>query len=218
MPEGLSFDELNKLYDEQHDGKTRSMSYEQYFGEMDLSREQKQRRMETARNVEDFILLALMTMYYMQQDGGYDYASVTRDVAESYTSLLEELGIPLTAYFSAAHPQSVAAEIVNTTVQNPEEIYNYTIDRAMMIAENEANFIWNDAEFEEAVRSGKTRKRWRAIMDKRTRRTHAEANGQTVPIMEPFEVGGWLLLRPGDDSMGAPPEELVNCRCTVVYY
>lgn len=220
LPDGLSFDELNKLYDEQHDTeeKRRSMPYEKYFGEMDLSEEQIERRKETAGRVEEFVTLALMTLYYMQLAEVSDYGSVMSDVEQSYASLLEDLGVPLTEFFSSQHPASMASDIVNTVMKAPEEIYNYTVDRAKMIAENEANFIWTDAEFQDAMLTGKTRKRWSAIIDKRTRDTHREVNGTVVPISEPFYVGGYLMNFPGDQSLGAGAEEIVNCRCSVIYY
>ena len=58
IPDGqLSFDELNKLYSEQVN--ERSMPYDKFFGEMDLSREQIERRKETAKRIEDFMIPAL---------------------------------------------------------------------------------------------------------------------------------------------------------------
>ena len=60
-------------------------------------------------------------------------------------------------------------------------------------------------------------KTWHAVGDRRTRPTHAAAHGQSVPFNEPFTVGGAQLMRPGDSSLGAGPEEIVNCRCSVLY-
>lgn len=58
-------------------------------------------------------------------------------------------------------------------------------------------------------------KSWYATMDHRTRPTHAQANGQTVPINQPFTVGGSSLDYPGDPS--GPGDEVIHCRCTVTY-
>jgi SPP1 gp7 family putative phage head morphogenesis protein len=60
-------------------------------------------------------------------------------------------------------------------------------------------------------------KTWLAVGDRKTRPTHRAANGQSVPFNEPFSVGGAQLMRPGDSSLGAGPEEIVNCRCSVLY-
>ena len=60
-------------------------------------------------------------------------------------------------------------------------------------------------------------KEWRATEDGRTRDAHHLADGQRVPVDEPFVVDGEELMFPGDFSLGASPENTINCRCTVVY-
>jgi hypothetical protein len=52
---------------------------------------------------------------------------------------------------------------------------------------------------------------WLATDDARTRETHRAADGQRVPLKEPFIVGGFPLMFPGDPS--GPPQEVINCRC-----
>lgn len=59
------------------------------------------------------------------------------------------------------------------------------------------------------------KKQWLATLDKRTRDTHQELDGQERPIDEPFEVNGMQIDYPGDPN--APPELVYNCRCTLVY-
>lgn len=61
---------------------------------------------------------------------------------------------------------------------------------------------------------GATSKRWVTRRDRRVRDAHAEADGQTVPVNEPFIVGGYPMMHPGDRS--APPALTVYCRCVVV--
>lgn len=53
---------------------------------------------------------------------------------------------------------------------------------------------------------------WLATEDSRTRPTHKAADGQRVPLGEPFEVGGFSLRFPGDPL--GPPQEVIQCRCT----
>lgn len=48
----------------------------------------------------------------------------------------------------------------------------------------------------------------------RTRPTHLEADGQTVPLTDPFTVGGSLMQYPGDPS--GPANEVIQCRCTLI--
>ena len=59
-------------------------------------------------------------------------------------------------------------------------------------------------------------KEWVATNDARTRDEHRAADGQQVPIDEPFTVGGEHLMYAGDISMGASPWNTINCRCTVI--
>lgn len=60
------------------------------------------------------------------------------------------------------------------------------------------------------------RKTWVSTHDKRTRLSHAVADGQTVDFVAPFTVGGAKLDYPGDPD--APAEERINCRCTLVWH
>jgi len=59
---------------------------------------------------------------------------------------------------------------------------------------------------------GVMRKQWQATNDPRTRPTHHEADGQSVPFNEPFMVGGFPGMYPGDPVL--PPQEGIQCRCT----
>lgn len=69
-------------------------------------------------------------------------------------------------------------------------------------------------------------KTWLATPDARTRPSHRAADGQTVPIDEPFILGGdgdaeggvaagVALDHPGDPL--GPPGETIQCRCTMLY-
>lgn len=62
----------------------------------------------------------------------------------------------------------------------------------------------------------KSRKKWVATKDLRTRHDHGMADNQIVDYDQPFDVGGYKMMFPGDGSLGAPGHELYNCRCTVV--
>ena len=101
---------------------------------------------------------------------------------------------------------------------------NYWIsnDRAMYIAENEANTVINSAEFVEAKERGCTHKIWDVFPDDRVRMTHLDVYGARIPLDAYFDVGNARLLYPKDVtsefSTGAEhPEECVNCRCSLLY-
>lgn len=60
-------------------------------------------------------------------------------------------------------------------------------------------------------------KYWIATYDNRTRDTHRVMEEQNPrPMEEPFLVGGvWPAETPHDPDL--PPEEVINCRCTIAY-
>ena len=75
----------------------------------------------------------------------------------------------------------------------------------------------HDAEIDdEKITERKQQKEWVAILDNVTRIGHAEADGQVVPIDEPYEVEGEQLMYPGDMSLGASIDNVINCRCSSV--
>lgn len=58
-------------------------------------------------------------------------------------------------------------------------------------------------------------KEWVATLDGRTRHSHGVADGQRVSATGFFKVGNCKMLCPGDAKNGTP-EELYNCRCTMI--
>lgn len=75
------------------------------------------------------------------------------------------------------------------------------------------------AQMEDAEKEGiKSKKKWVATLDDRTRDTHQELDGQEVPVDEPFtvEVDGTEeeIMYPGDPN--AEPCLVYNCRCTMI--
>lgn len=55
---------------------------------------------------------------------------------------------------------------------------------------------------------------WLSTIDSRTRPSHVFADGQRVGLTEPFIVGGFPLMFPGDPS--GPAGEVIQCRCTTL--
>ncbi len=85
--------------------------------------------------------------------------------------------------------------------------------RSEQIAEYETNWIYNYLTHKKKVEKGQLTHTWETMKDERVRGTHAIADGQTVPINQPFVVGGYKMLFPCDDSLGAPASEILGCRC-----
>lgn len=67
------------------------------------------------------------------------------------------------------------------------------------------------------VGSPNVKKEWAAILDEKTRFSHASADGQVQGLNEPYIVNGEYLMYPGDTSMGASLENIINCRCSSLY-
>jgi hypothetical protein len=87
-------------------------------------------------------------------------------------------------------------------------------NRSMVIARTEVGRVINWAQHWQAEDADvEMEKEWLALRDSRTRDDHAEADGQRVPIDEPFEVGDDLMMYPMDESLGAGPENVIGCRC-----
>lgn len=61
-------------------------------------------------------------------------------------------------------------------------------------------------------------KEWYASKDDVTREAHDLADGQRVPVDEPYEVDGEELMFPGDTSLGAGAGNVCRCRCTELYH
>lgn len=61
----------------------------------------------------------------------------------------------------------------------------------------------------------KVKKEWVATLDGRTRHSHGQADGQQVELDGKFTVGRAKMRYPGDVQNGTP-EEIYNCRCTMV--
>lgn len=80
-----------------------------------------------------------------------------------------------------------------------------------------------DQAFKQAIDTGliapeNIEKEWSSSGDDRVRETHMDMDGQTVGINEPFVSStGSALMYPGDTSLGAGPEDVINCRCQAIY-
>lgn len=89
-------------------------------------------------------------------------------------------------------------------------------ERAHTIAMTETAAAYGSARQEALEQSGVERKKWLSSGNDNVRPSHQVANGQVRKIREPFDVGGAQLMHPADGSLGAPPEEIINCHCVSI--
>lgn len=94
-------------------------------------------------------------------------------------------------------------------------MWPFAASRAERAARNNTNSLCNCHQFETLRNQGYKYKQWHTIMDGRERATHAIANGQIVPIDQPFIIGGYRMMFPRDTRYGAPVREIINCRCSI---
>src|SRR5215211_7938244 len=84
------------------------------------------------------------------------------------------------------------------------------LPRARVIARTEARDALLAGSLNQVRATGLTgTKRWVAVRSARTRPEHRHAHGQEVDLKGFFEVGGWPMDRPHDET--APPELTVSC-------
>jgi HK97 family phage portal protein len=118
------------------------------------------------------------------------------------------------ALLQSALEEGVAdGESIPQLVKRIDDLYLFqTTERIQTIVATEVAAANNYGSHEAALASDLSlNKVWLATPDGHTRPDHRAADGQTVGMDEPFEVGGQQLMYPGDISLGAGAEEIVNC-------
>ena len=211
MFEGLSFDEINDLVTNK-----RSMSFEQFFGEMELSDEEIQQRIELAEKLEDGFLFVLALLFTMQQYNAVDWEQARQEYENRYLSALAGY-VTITPYIRQ-YVRDMSYDIMDSTKKHQAEYYYYSPDRGKFMAECESNTTRSYQCNEDAIAQGKTMKRWLTMGDKRVRETHKEVGGTSKPIGEPFYVGGSLMMFPRDTQYSPPNSLVCGCRCSIEYY
>lgn len=144
-----------------------------------------------------------------------------RRKADAYAeidTILDPIGEPGSYAREAAKradPRVVALrEIANQATNHIDRNQNYWRTRGELIARTETNSAMSAGAFSALRDEGAGAKSWLASPGPRTRPEHAEADGQEVPIDQPFIVGGESLMFPGDPSGSA--SMICNCRCSLV--
>lgn len=214
----FAFDKVNKFEEEKqnkYSKKSHSVPYEKYFGEMDLTDEEKEERKELAKKIELIMLFLFAFIESSINMGEIDRETTLDLLRDRYCNIFvgdEQFNEYISQYISMT-----SEKILDTTILNLDKDYFLSEDRAMFIAENESNSIRNYMQYIEAVQSGYTKKQWITMGDSHVRLTHGNVNGEIIPINELFKVGDSLLLFPKDESHDPSPNEVVNCRCTIKY-
>lgn len=211
MLPAASFDKLNRLIKAK-----RSMPYEKYFGEMELTESEKKKRISLAQIMEEKFTYVMILLFTMQQYNSFNWDFAKKEFVKKYLESID--GYATTDSEFEQYISMQADRMTESTKENTNNPYYFSLDRAKFIAENESNTVRSFQCNQEAMQQNKTYKRWVSIMDGHTRLDHKKADGQIVKINDPFVVGDSLLNYPRDASLGADSSEIINCRCSVIYY
>ena len=111
--------------------------------------------------------------------------------------------------------RNIKINLLDKSVARSELIASQVVGLTESWVRNEEAQIIQDAELEIEGRKIGVRKTFFAILDNKTRPTHAAADGQQVGINDDFIIGGYRAKYPRDENL--PAEESINCRCIADY-
>lgn len=149
-------------------------------------------------------------------DGKRIPKSVRDDIERDYLLWLITIGA-IVDDTTRQHASDYADNFVASTEEHIDDPWYLSEDRAVFNAENETNLITNYDELDEAIAQGYTTKTWKTMKDRKVREDHADVDEVSIPIEEPFLVGGDLMMFPMDESFDPDPSEVVNCRCSLEF-
>lgn len=190
-----NFDELNTLSttettkDDRHKATRKKIPIHDYFENMQISEEEKEKRVRLAN-----LLLADVLFLFALSKRNQDKQYLSEAFQKRYLSSVKKVAEP--DQKMQRYIQKVCDSIVDTTLKGgsltsskankPQDPYVVSVDRATNVAENEANAILNGDEYITAVKNGCTKKRWKSYRDERVRADHADVDGQVVDISRRF--------------------------------
>lgn len=186
---------------------------DEYFNDMELSGEEKEKRKEFSRSMEQLMLFIFALFSIMREYSYMNKQYIISQLETKYTAIvLHYLNIDKAI---ERYIQEFSEEIVDTTLKYADEEYYLSGDRAVIIGVNESNSILGYQQLQEAKENGYTKKTWITERDNKVRKTHRAVDGKTIDIDTYFLVGDSLMMYPHD--FNAEAKETVNCRCSVRY-
>lgn len=206
MTQIFGFDEIEKI---------RSLPYDNFFGEMGITKDQKQKRIDFSEKIEDDMRFLLLLMLLMAENGKVEVQKAATQFENrilSWISSFITLDSETKTYIS-----EFCLSIAETTADHIEEKYYVSEDRIRLVSENAALDYLNYDDFKQALKSKKY-KTWNTIIDGKERESHHKENKTKIPIENYFLVGKALMRYPHDMAVAfTNPEEVINCRCWVTY-
>lgn len=135
--------------------------------------------------------------------------------ARAQTNFEQEILRKLRAIVSQSFDAGLSSEATAQVIR--EQLPEVIPASAQMLAQTELTALVNERSLVAANKQfqGEASKTWLTVKDNRVRVAHAQAEGQTVPISQPFQIGGSSLMYPGDPS--GPLRLVARCRCRLSF-
>lgn len=204
----MKFDELNQL--------------KRYFKVMELPEKDKEKRVSLGMLFYDaffyvFLMMRTEVAVKLKETGDISKVMIDRDyyvqsLDYRIRDILEENDLP----YEEEYIPRLTEDVIDTTTRHLDDDYYFSQERALLVAQNEANTVLNGVDFTQAKSNGKKYKTWITEGDTKVRLWHEEVDNLRVAIDEMFHVGNDELRFPHDYINGSA-ENLINCRCTCIY-
>lgn len=193
----MKFDELNRL--------------RRFFSTMEISEGEKEKRVSLGKLLYDaFFYIFLMMKTEAKVKGKIEKEYYKQSLDNRIRDALKDLP------YDEEYIPKLTDDVIETTARHLDDEYYFSKERALLVAQNESNTVYNSFDYQKAKKSGKKYKRWLTEKDSRVRLAHEEVDDMKIPIDEYFYVGNDNMLFPHDYLNGSA-ENLVNCRCTCIY-
>ena len=168
------------------------------------------------------------TLYHMQEEGVPFIMPLDQEsIVKSIQRKTEDMNLSQRLYKNANElKKNIKAEITRGLSQalnyskiarNISLYSEANMNKAYRIARTEGGRVQSEAKFEAMQRAkingADVVKQWDSTIDKRTRMTHIQLDGQIRNLEEPFEVNGNKAMYPHGFGIA---EEDINCRCALL--
>jgi len=201
-------DELNNL---------RSVDPREYFKDMGFTEEEIEERIEFTEKANSIFDLILVLILLSDDRSETYYGKLQGQLESEYLSLINEYADPDDYLINYA--VDFSGNFIDATKDHIDDEWYTSADRSLFNAENSANDVLNYKEYQNAIKDGKTKKKWVAEKDNRVRKNHKLVDGKEIGIKELFYVGGVPMRFPKDyEYAEAFPQETVGCRCRCKYF
>ena len=107
-----SFDEVNDLVTNK-----RGIDFEEYFSTMDLSKGEKEKRVELAKRLNDQFLVVVSLLFMAQKYSTNDYELIRNQFVEMYKNAI--LGVIAIDSYMSDYIEQISHDVIDSTLNNP---------------------------------------------------------------------------------------------------